>query len=943
MNESYRIMSIEAKDLFGAMHQIGKTDCEYNIRCADGKVNLKKFSNTLDYSLDSIKLADVYEKKTRRKDFAFRIGRHLYTKNVVCVTFKYSYKEFNMAGKNTYIKNGYSYRDCVIEDGVCVRDGELIAIQTNVEVQNPIGEDILGEYFTYSNGFYEQTGDIPTIMDKAELRNYLYKYGFKCDGVEYVRYKRSSGSSRVGKCLFVNKVLANDMAAWDRCGLDIQEGQPIDLASFEAYIALPLSSIIDTMYIPLESILIIDDYESIFEDEVVAVEIENNHLVSSQKSVSVNNSIWDGQSLMDESLFGKYSNKGMLLIRNRFFKSCCFNTKIQQWFADNGITSVDQLNGFTLATDISQIKLITTPSSIKYTKFGDVLDWFNEIDPVFGVVKYEKPPQAFSGRLVQAHYQLFNTLQLSYAEMEEVLRDSIDYISAIKRDPAVLRYEIQYPFDDGSGEWSSLDSKNEIVFRMLGINDKFANTKLYYDFRDDLVRGEIRNLKKGHVLVEGYYSTIMGNGFEMLLASIGRFNGESTLAVGNIHSKRFEYGKTLLCCRSPHVTVGNILLTQNSESEPYDTYFNLTNEIVCINSINENILQRLNGADFDSDTMLITDNQLLVEVAKRNYNNFKVPTNMTSSVKTQRYYTQDHKADLDVKTSVNKIGEIINLSQQLNSLMWERMYKGKTLESCMDLYLDICKLAVLSNVEIDRAKKEFVINSTTELNLLKKKYRITDDERTVKPMFFKMITLENGFKLSDNIKYKYFNTPMDYLQKIISRFNFREGREQKRDIMPFMSMVKEPANNVRQGYYYAQKEKIIKVVKDAKEERRKLFMGYDTLSKEDRELLWQRAGEIKQDCIEEVESMLTCPSAMYLVLKDLDNPESQDVSRFLFEVLFGRPDEEFFKLIKESAEDIYTLINDDNGNIKFYGLNFSKISIRDIEKRDEILAQNRSK
>lgn len=927
INKPYRIMSIEGKDLFGAMHQEGKDDCEYSVRMPNGDISLRKFTNSFDASLDSVKLAEVYEKKMRRKDFAFKHGRYWYTKNIICVTFQYSYKEFNMIGKNTYVRSGYNYRDCVFTDGICVQDGKLIAIQTNVEVQAPATADILGNYFKYSDGYYEQVGSIPTIMDKSGIRNYLYKNGFKCDGIEYVRYKRSSGSSRVGKCLFVNKVLVDEMRKWDRCGLSISEGQQLDLAAWEAYIALPMSSIIDTMEIPLDSILVIDDYESVFEDEVVAVEIQNNRLVSNRKRVEVCNSIWDGQSLMDKSLFGQYEDKGMLLLRNRFFKSCCFNTNIQKWFADNDITSISQLNGFTLASDISQIKLITTPSSIKYTKFGTIEEWIRNVDPVFGVVKYEKKPRPFDGRFVQAHYQLFNTLQLSYEEMEKVLKPSLEYISAIRRDPAVLRYEIQYPYDDGAGTWSALDSKNEIVFKLLGINDKFANTKLYYDFRDDLIKGELRNLKRGHVLVNGNYSTLIGNGMEMLQHSIGKFNGDSVIGAGNIHSIRFPYGKTLLCSRSPHVTVGNILLTKNVECELYDQYFNMTEGIVCVNAINENIQQRLNGCDYDSDTMLITDNDLLIEAAQRHYDEFLVPTNMTTSVKISRHYTDDEKADLDVKTSVNKIGEIINLSQQLNSLMWDRIYKGSSIQSCMDLYNDICKLAVLSNVEIDRAKREFVINSSTEINLLKKKYQITDDDKTVKPYFFKMITTENGFELSDSIKYKHFNTSMDYLQKVISKFNFREGREQKRKVLPFMSMVKEPNTNVRQGYYYAQRDRIINVIRAAKEERRKLFTNYDSLSTSEKEYVWKCAGEIKQDCIEEVEKMSSCPATMYLVLKDLDSPDNRDVAKFVFEVLFGRPDEQFFTMIKESREDIQTLIEDSCGDIEFYGLRFKKVPI----------------
>lgn len=933
MNKSYRIMSIEAKDIFAAMHQVGKEDCEYGIRGGDGKISLRKFSNAFDWSLDAVKLKEVYEKKIRRRDFSFKVGRYLYTKNIICVTFKYAYKEFNMVGKNTYVRDGYAYRDCVFADGVDVRDGKLVAIQTNVEIQTPIPREILGEYFTYSNGFYEQRGNIKTLMDKAELRNYLYQNGFKCDGVEYVRYKRSSGSSRVGKCLFVNKILAEEMEKWDKCGLLVEEGQPLDLAAWEAYIALPMSSIIDTVEIPLDNILVIDDYESVFEDEVVAVEIEDNHLVSAPKKVKVSNSIWDGQSLMDKSLFGEYEDKGMLLLRNRFFKSCCFNTNIQKWFADNNITTIDQLNGFTLATDVSQIRLITTPSSIKYVKFGNIEDWMKNVEPTFGIVKYEKKPHPFNGRLVQSHYQLFNTLQFSYEEMETMLRPSLNYISAIRRDPAVLRYEIQYPWDNGDGTYSSADSKNEVIFRMLGINDKFAHTKLYYDFRDDLVKGMIRNLKKGHVLINGNYSTLMGNGMEMLQASIGAFYGESIIGTGNIHSNHFEYGKTLLASRSPHVTIGNILLVKNVESSLYDTYFNMTDEIVCINAIGENIQQRLNGCDYDSDTMLITDNELLIEIAQRNYDKFLVPTNITSSVKTARYYTQDDKADLDVKTSVNKIGEIINLSQQLNSLMWDKISKGATIESCMELYYDICKLAVLSNVEIDRAKREFVINSATEINILKQKYKITDDEKTVKPQFFKMITLENGFELSSNIHYRYFNTSMDYLQKIISRFNFREGRENKRSIVPFMSIIKEPESSyTRQGYYYTQRDRIISVIREAKEEKQRLFDGYDMMTSFEKNNIWRRVGEIKQSCIEEVEKMSSCPGTMYLILRDLEAPEYRDVAKFVFEVLFGRPDEAFYTMILKSKENIYTLQEEVDGDMEFYGFKFRKVLLSETEK-----------
>ena len=67
---------------------------------------------------------------------------------------------------------------------------------------------------------------------------------------------------------------------------------------------------------------------------------------------------------------------------------------------------------------------------------------------------------------------------------------------------------------------------------------------------------------------------------------------EKSNSVGNIHSTRFEYDQVLLGSRSPHVTIGNIWLPHNMKNDTIDKYVNLTNEIVCINSIGENVLQR---------------------------------------------------------------------------------------------------------------------------------------------------------------------------------------------------------------------------------------------------------------------------------------------------------------------------------------------------------------
>ena len=131
-------------------------------------------------------------------------------------------------------------------------------------------------------------------------------------------------------------------------------------------------------------------------------------------------------------------------------------------------------------------------------------------------------------------------------------------------------------------------------------NNKFAKTKLYNDFKNDLVRSLVNNLRDGRVLVNGNYSTLFGNGMEMLKAAVGQFDGTSELVGNQIRSTRFPYWTDILGSRSPHVTMGDIALFKNVRNENYDKYFNLSKAIVCVNSIGENILQRLQGADRQS-------------------------------------------------------------------------------------------------------------------------------------------------------------------------------------------------------------------------------------------------------------------------------------------------------------------------------------------------------
>ena len=940
-NTGVYIPSIDAKDIYLSSHYIEDNPEGYNLKLKDGQYNLRKFINTLDYSLDLIELKEIYYKKFRKHDFSFRVKKHDYSVNVINLTFKYSVKEWNQMNKNTFVKLGYDYRDLIFDDGIAKNaEGEVVGIKINERIEHPIQIPkpfVMEEVRIYDKKDktllkevqiqYFKRGEPKTIKTNAELRTELYKNGFVCNGVKYCRMKRSTGSARVGKCLFIRDDLYEPILKFSSGGLKYNYGDPIDLAAYEGYIALPSSSIIDTIPIKPENILLIDDYDSVFREDVIETHDEDGWLETTEKNCEITNTIWDGQSLMDVSLFGDYSEYGMVLLRNLMFKSCCFNCNIQQWFKDNNITDVSQLNGKTRATCIEDVKLITTPNSIKYLKFSTWDEWLDHLYPNFGVVKHDKKTHFFGGRLVQTHYQLLNTLQMSKDEVEDFLQESLEFAQMLRDRPEVVRYYIKYPdIDELSPMSRPIISRNDVVYNLMCINDNFTKTKYYKEFLIDLLRSYYKNLKNGHIYVNGNYSTLLGNPIEMLQQAIGKFEGKSQIGIGNIHSTRFEYNKTLLASRSPHVTIGNIWLPYNTENKLIDCYLNLTNEIVCINSIGENVLQRLSGADFDSDTVMLTDNEKLIRAAKRNYHIFKTPTSFVSSTKVKRFYTPEQQADLDIKTSVNKIGEIVNLSQELNSLLWDRMYSGATYDDIKDLYYDICQLDVMSGIEIDKAKKEFIINNSKELDKLRAKYdefvREYEETETGElirgrkktPHFFSHISKQKGYYNPEKKNYCKYHTSMDYLQTIINGFKIKNSY--KKDWLPFVSILDNSAfrtSNINQK----QINKIYSILKKYINDRKNIY-NCESESREERN---EKVEKLRIDLVSDIESEIIGFSTLFRLLSSLEDKENSQIKNLLLEVLYQCGNTSFNDAIIQSRKEI-SQIEENGSDIKLFNIGF---------------------
>lgn len=840
-------MSVEAADIYKQEQENGVA-VGYKLPEVKSDGYFRLFKVLLDASLDSTELEKAYKRICRKKfSFSDKFG-NAYTLAVVNVKFNYIYKQ---------------------------QDGSPVNLKS--------------------------------------LREYFYTNGFCINGVHFVRYKRSAGSSREGKCLFINERLQRAMNKWSECGLKPQK----DLASWESYKALSLSSIKGTVEIPLDGILFVPDYKSVFQEEVVSVEIKDGKISAKTKQTQITNDIWDGESLLDESVFQKYyADRHMLLLRSKFFKSCAFRTKLQKWFKDKNITLDDlKRRGFvTLAEDINQIVMVTTPNSLKYLKFAgsltekNIRQWAAHTDGTFGVVKYDKSTRFFHGKMVQSSYQLLNTLSLSEQEVKLLLQPSIDYISLLRRDIDFMRYHFTDAFTrekDGAEEhMDGLAERADVIFTLMHKCPHFDETELYAHFRNDVVRSLKERLKRGHILLNGTNATLFGNGAELLKSLAGE-DIASELKPGQIRCERFEDGAKLLCARSPHITMGNLYCAENVLGGGIWDYFDLGENIVCVNAIGENIQQRLNGCDYDSDTMLLTDDALLVNAAERYNGFFNVPVcNIKAAGKTEQTLSA-----LDHDTSVNKIGEIVNLSQKLNSILWNELYNGADKREIFSVYEDICKLAVLSGLEIDKAKRSFEnVLIGKELSVLRRKYK------RPAPQFFAEIDESRGKQ------YTFYHTAMDYLYAFVNKIHFRKGREQYGDYRPISSSL---AYDIGSGNAteYRHKDKIVEIIDESKARINRLYLTIRTADEQEREVLYEQIADIKAERDKQVSKWLTNENVLILVLRHYEKNSAADwriYAAFINHPIFS---ELLWELYDGTAKQV---TDDESGEYTLYGRKFTK-------------------
>lgn len=600
----------------------------------------------------------------------------------------------------------------------------------------------------------------------AEIRKIFYNKGvtieykhvnkFKKETFTYINYKmlyRTPGKAKKGSCMFIKDSLYEKARNFLYMGIQLPE-KNAPIVEIGAYSSLATSTIIDKIQIFPEEILIVKDVDSFFKTKVVSVELDKNHRCQAKTldEYTVKNTLFDGQALIDSSIFPSWGN-GYVLLRQHFFKAAAFCTHIQKFFKDyygESYETATVRDMWGREISIKNIKFITTDNAIKWLKFdidfGYWKKWVELNGSYFGVVKTAHPSKL--GDVQRMSYQMVNALDID--TMDKVVQTSVDYIHSMKKDNDI--------FLDYLDKNKNFSNDYEALVALVNQDRDFLRSEYFRIRKKKIMQAYTRNFKSGKVLQDADNLVIVGSPYAMLLHTVGEdVSKDDTFCdeEGAIqcYTGRFADNEYLAEFRSPFNSRNNLGYLHNVYNEKFTKYFDFGELVIAINMIHTDFQDRNNGSDQDSDSVYVTNNPAIVSHAK--YCHAEYPTVVNNIPKEKNHYnlSMNSFANIDNTLAASQlaIGESSNLAQICLSYTYSFPDKKYTDFACI--------LAVIAQAAIDSAKRAFDINIPEEIKRIKIEM---DVDKNKYPIFWKLIRRNfNKRRINEDLQ-----CPMNYLYNL---------------------------------------------------------------------------------------------------------------------------------------------------------------------------------
>lgn len=694
----------------------------YNLGCRD-------YWSSKNAVLDN-SLFQIFLNKTKGNKINIDKNR---TRDIICLKFDFSFTHSDsIKGLKEQKKEAKENKDKELVESLKAQIEEL-------EQKSISRESIRTKY--YQDGVVVE---YKTLNEEGSVKEHV--------NIKYKMLYRTPSKAKSGQCVFINETLYDKAIEWLTMGLC--KKMPLDnakIVELSAYAPLVTSTIVDTIHIPVENILILEDRKSNFITKTIVVKSKKTgeteiqdpvtkeisvkdifecYVDHEQEETEIFNTVWDGMGLIDEDICPDFVN-GFVLLRNHFFKMAGFKAKLKNYFKDYceahdlDYNTATITNMFGLKIFIKDIKIITTDNAIKWIKFKELMGktdtqayqyWCERINKdgsIFGIVKTDH--ESKFGDVQQKSYQMLNTLPLPLGNEKETMDKITQYCVNLMNDMKDDNEKFLQFLD----AQKNFDNNYEMLIDLCRHKEKFEYSDFFISEKTDILSEYKKRLIKGKIPNQGDNLTVCGNPYALLLYATGQeWKDDPTLKAeeGTIqcYTSRFDNDEFLCAFRNPHNSPNNILYLHNVYSDEMEKYFSFSKNIIAVNMIGTDAQDRANSMDEDSDFIYVTNQPELVQCAKTSYLEYATIVNDIDMSGITYQNTPEAYAAMDNKFAKagRAIGESSNLAQKAMSYYWTKRDK-KLLEYT-------CILSVLAQVAIDSVKREYKVDVTQEIKRIEK-------------------------------------------------------------------------------------------------------------------------------------------------------------------------------------------------------------------------------
>ncbi len=481
--------------------------------------------------------------------------------------------------------------------------------------------------------------------------------GYSINGIKYKRLLGTNGGIKNSTIVFVSERLYDSLKEKIENGRDM--AAHLIPAKLEAYKALTCSAS-NPVSFP-KGILIVPDVKTSFKSDIVYLANygENEPTMEYRENQEICLNASDGYGLMLPSLAQRWSEElgldyMMSGCNTRFaFEKGMVVTFDFLEFADKIAQNYTVKDAWGNEVDIRGVELILTTSMVKlwngYENCGDYISKSLNNGYTFGVAKV-CPKNLENER--NLNYQFIQSYQLNDNDIDKLITPTINEFSDVLGGD--WRKAVLFLKGLGLNEKNVDKLENDYIKAIMIdnriFNDGFVRNSIY-----QLIKNRINKAKVGVIKVHGNYSMIVGDPY-LLCQSIFGLELTGLLKAGEVFNEYWanQNNKQLACFRAPMTCHNNIRSVTVACNDDVRFWYGYIHTATIYNGWDTATLA-LNGADYDGDLNMLTDNDVLVKKLK------KLPAIMCmQNTAKSKIVNDDDLLQSNIDSFGNEIGAITN-------------------------------------------------------------------------------------------------------------------------------------------------------------------------------------------------------------------------------------------------------------------------------------------